>query len=458
MAFSSIPVTIGCRKPVNKHDMSIQLSSELYQQLQLDQTKSIKLLLGKASLTADIQLVDMGENEMLISENIYRKYSLPLNRHKFQAIYSPEHNTLMIGPVIGLVTDFPEPGQEQPNFRSIHAFCEELHHGIQERGGFFYVFRHDQFPLKGYYFENGNWHQAQLPLPDVIYNRIHSRKLEYSLPFKRFCNSLEQLGIPLFNDRFLSKWEVYQQISAGNQLLPALPVTKIFSKENLYDFAQTYETLFIKPVHGSQGRNIIKITRLPEGLFTIQSSLNHQTKEPGNQYQLSQLYQVVHPLLGNRIYIIQQGVPFLTIENRPVDFRVLCHRTITQRWGITSIIARLGANDEFVANLARGGTSMKPLKALQAVFEKNHASKALAEIKALSLEIAETVSKAGSGLTGELGIDIGVDCQGKAWLIEVNSKPSKLYEDDQGKIRPSAKAIIEFCTKLAFDYITEKED
>jgi hypothetical protein len=51
-----------------------------------------------------------------------------------------------------------------------------------------------------------------------------------------------------------------------------------------------------------------------------------------------------------------------------------------------------------------------------------------------------------------------VDQEGKLWIIEVNSKPSKNFEDGLGKIRPSAKALIQFCTLLAFDSTIVKED
>ncbi|MDV2887831.1 YheC/YheD family protein, partial [Alkalihalophilus pseudofirmus] len=69
---------------------------------------------------------------------------------------------------------------------------------------------------------------------------------------------MELLMIPLFNDRFLSKWEVYQQIHNEDSLQSAIPVTQIYSKEKLYELAQKYDMVFIKPIHGSQGRNIIK--------------------------------------------------------------------------------------------------------------------------------------------------------------------------------------------------------
>lgn len=458
MALSLTPINVVAQKCANSYDQTIQLSTELSQHLQLNKMKTIKISLGKTVVTAVIQIRNMGSNEMLVSDNILKKFSLPLNRYRFQACYQQKTQTLLLGPVIGLVTDFPVKEHEEPNFRSIHAFCEELHRVTQERGGLLYVFRHDQFPDQGYYFDGETWIPSKLPLPDVIYNRIHSRKLEYSPSFKRFRSQLEHQGIPLFNDRFLSKWDVYQLVSNEDKLQSKLPETKIFSKENLYDFVQTYETVFLKPVHGSQGRNIIKITRESAERFSVQSSLSHWEKNTEKLFELSELYSFAHPLLRGRIYIIQQGIPFLTYEKRAVDFRALCHKNTNHIWKITSMVARIGGSEEFVSNLARGGTSMKPLTVLLVCLPEKQAYEAWTQIKQLSLAIAETVSASGSGITGELGIDIGVDHDGKPWLIEVNSKPSKGFEDDNGKIRPSAKAIIKFCTILAFDFLIEKED
>jgi hypothetical protein len=76
----------------------------------------------------------------------------------------------------------------------------------------------------------------------------------------------------------------------------------------------------------------------------------------------------------------------------------------------------------------------------------------------LAIETAETICSSSAGITGELGIDIGVDPKGELWIIEVNSKPSKNFEDGGGKIRPSAKALIQFCTSLAFESTMIKED
>ncbi|HYK72188.1 MAG TPA: YheC/YheD family protein, partial [Pseudoneobacillus sp.] len=45
---------------------------------------------------------------------------------------------------------------------------------------------------------------------------------------------------------------------------------------------------------------------------------------------------------------------------------------------------------------------------------------------------------------------------GHPWLIEINSKPSKNFEEQEIKIRPSAKAIISYCQFLALEHVIQK--
>ncbi|OLS36519.1 hypothetical protein BTR25_17660 [Bacillus sp. MRMR6] len=356
---------------------------------------------------------------------------------------------MYLGPVVGLLTEFNSLATE-PSFGSIHAFCEELHHGILEAGGFFYVFTYKEFNVQGYYYSNGNWLPSELPLPDVIYNRIHSRRLEYTNDFTLFRKKLEQLNIPLFNDRFLSKWEVHQQLINENHLVTHVPETGLFSKENLTYFLEKYETVFIKPVHGSQGRSIFKLEKI-DGVLSVDSSLKAFSEKKLTKFTIDEIYLQLKPLLNNRIYIVQQGIQLITYESRGMDFRVLCHMNHRDFWEVTSVVARVSAEAEFVSNIAKGGEVMAPQTAIEKSFIAKEATRILSEMKELAVEITSWISLQSSGIFGELGIDIGIDHTGKLWLIEVNSKPSKNFEDGKLKIRPSAKAIIKFCTKLAFD-------
>ncbi|WP_342430164.1 YheC/YheD family protein [Neobacillus sp. FSL H8-0543] len=444
------PVAIIPRKSNYRTDNLIQMSSQLNNQLLIENSQEVQLVIGKKPIEVNIQIKEMESNEILFPENLYSEFYLPVKQIKFHARYSNDIHTLHLGPVIALLTDIKTSGKEVPHFRSIHSFCEELHHGISENGGFFYVFTYRNFTAQGYFFDNGKWHSFVPPLPDVIYNRIHSRRLEYADDFAIFRKKLIELNIPYFNDRYLSKWEVHDRLINENHLQPHIPETKIFSKENLVDFIKRHETVFIKPIHGSQGRNIFKLIK-EKDLYSIKSSITSKPEEFSNPFRLEDIYQHIQPLLNNRIYILQQGISLTAYESRGMDFRVLCHKTVNNNWHVTSVVARISAEDEFVSNIARGGEILAPLIALGSLMSKKDAKETLTRMKDLSIETAAALSFQSPGIIGELGIDIGIDQEGNPWLIEVNSKPSKNFDDGLLKIRPSAKAIIQFCTMLAFD-------
>jgi glutathione synthase/RimK-type ligase-like ATP-grasp enzyme len=449
----SVPLTTISLQPAKFTDKSqvIQMSSTLIQQLHLNIEADLTVIIGKKSIALYIETAELSANEVKLSESMIKEFGLPIQPLQLHAAVDKDKRTLKLGPIIGLLTEYDLDSGGRPQFRSVHMFCEELHHGISEYGGFFYVFSFKDFPQKGFYFKDGKWFSGVLAMPDVIYNRIHSRKLEHSAVFKKFRNKLEDLSIPLFNDRFLSKWEVYEQLIQESYLHPFLPETKLFSKDNLIDLAGKYNTVFIKPIHGSQGKNIIKLVKTDENHYLYQTSVQTISQGLEKIFRREDLYQQIKPILGNRIYIIQQGIPLLNYKGCAIDFRALCHKTILNQWQVTSLVARISSEQEFVSNIARGGQIIKPLKAFQDQMNRTQALDTLKLMKELAIKTSDTINKYSSGIVGELGIDIGVDLEGNVQLIEVNFKPSKNFEDGLMKIRPSARAIIQFCSMLSFD-------
>ena len=81
-------------------------------------------------------------------------------------------------------------------------------------------------------------------------------------------------------------------------------------------------------------------------------------------------------------------------------------------------------------------------------FDHSQALKLQHTLVQLSKKIAHHLTNQHHGLFAELGIDLAFDQNLHPWIIEVNSKPSKKFEGQYEKIRPSVKAIINYMSKL----------
>jgi hypothetical protein len=452
---SYLPITIVPTKTFQEDKNTIYLSSSLLNYWALNINHQIEICIGSKNVTVTVDTKPIEKDRILFSELLLEEIPLPKKEILFLSQFNQEIKTLYIGPIFALVTEVSEQENEEPSFRSVHSFCEELHYASNIGGGFFYVFHLKDFSkdaIEGYYYETDGWKKDSFPPPNVIYNRVHSRKLEASSYFRKIAAELNFEKIPIFNERFLSKWEVHKTLYEEEHLHPYLPDTELYRDENLSTFLNKYNSVFIKPINGSQGRNILKVSRR-DGKISVQSSTAGEQEKIMDFNQLSSFIEWFKKRRNQTTFIIQQSLPLAAYQNRQLDFRVLCHRNHQQDWKVTSIVSRVSAPAQFVSNLARGGEMLKPLKPLVYLFDQKTAISQVALMKELSIEAANVISQSSSGLIGELGIDMGVDESGRIWIIEINSKPSKNAEEQNTKIRPSAKAIFEYATSLAFQHI-----
>lgn len=245
--------------------MVLELNPALAKHLLITNEESILLSLGQKQLTIRIIYRQVDEKELFISQSVFDYFNIPLEGHLMLVNYIVQSKVLSLGPIIAIMTDFFEiADQSPPHFRTIHQFCQEINQTVDLLGGITYVCHPKDIKeteVLGYINIEGEWKKQLLPLPDVIYNRVHSRKIENSPSFKNLKNLLYKYAIPFFNEQFLSKKEVYEYLFDETHLRTYLPETENYSKEQLLHFIQKYSSIFIKPVNGRQGKQIIHIRK-----------------------------------------------------------------------------------------------------------------------------------------------------------------------------------------------------
>ncbi|WP_456276050.1 YheC/YheD family endospore coat-associated protein [Bacillus sp. AK128] len=431
----------------------IRIPEELFLQWSLSLSKKYHLQCGDYSTYVRL-FPEPDLKDVVMDPKLINALKLPTTDQNLTLFYHEHAEMLSIGLIIGLLTETREL-ENGPSFGSVHEFAKELSTYCQENHVLFYVFSLrtfdvDSLKVQGYIWNGGKWELSEVPVPHVVHNRIHSRKREKSVGADRLFTLLQEKQIPFFNDHFLNKWESHQHLIQHEHLLPYLPETELLLNINLLEeVLSKHNRVFIKPIHGSQGKKIMKIEKTDEHYLLDYTTFNGEIEKKYETIQ--ELFHAIKPRLANQTSIIQQGITLLTYEDRILDFRFLCHMNHMNKWKVTSAVARVSSPNEFVSNLARGGELYKVNTLLRNLLDTKTALDVNKMLYELAVEVASSIGQSEEGLFGELGIDLALDEQAKPWIIEVNTKPSKNLDSSTPTliVRPSAKAVIQYCLYLS---------
>ncbi|MEW9670697.1 YheC/YheD family protein [Ammoniphilus sp. 3BR4] len=430
------------------------LSPKIQQALQIPLRSPIILQLGQKTVSCIVQTFTSTASLVRMRKDLGDHLHIP-DGIQLNIRYDSKHRRLVLGPVFGvLITTLIKT--PEGIFGSASSFCKELVQGAKAKGILAYIFTlkdldHENLTAKGWRWENGKWIQRTLPYPDIIYNRLASRRDENRTETQDWIKGLKKKGITFFNEHFLNKWQVHEALSNIKEASPYLPSTHMLKGfATVKDAVERFPQVYLKPTNGSLGKGIYRISRNGNRFTCQYSTMSGSVRKEFSK--LSDLYQSIAPKVSRRIpYLVQQGLRLVKVNGNPLDFRSLVQRDQTGKWAVTSIVGRIGQDQSIVSNLARGGTIMPVAKALQAASPWNGPRPSTKQLKKISTTLSESLESSMEGHFAELGIDLAVDTHGKVWLLEINAKPSKNDDQvlsEQNKTRPSVKKLFDYALYL----------
>lgn len=196
-----------------------------------------------------------------------------------------------------------------------------------------------------------------------------------------------------------------------------VPETNWYKATTLTKMLTAYSTLYIKPDKGSQGTGIIQVKRLnnSESLISFKAS----SKKYLNTEIASE---VTKRMQKGKKYIIQQGIQLATYQKKPFDMRIVLQKPSNQ-WQLTWMSAKVAPrSNSIVTNVAKGARDAKIEEVLRGADQRLNVSAVLKELSDVSYKIAR---KLGSRFPLRIvGLDMGIDKNGKVWFIEANTSPS----------------------------------
>lgn len=436
-------------------DQTFMIGRKLIKKWKIPENQSITLRFGSLVLNGKAVEVQ-GLDGIRLSTSVLEKLGI----HHETALcmkYKSSTQTLLLGPLIGVMVHRVNDGNTERLFGSITSFCKELHQACEQSGAFVYFFTLNDIHarasrLKGWTYHNG-WKSRHFPIPNVIYNRLTSRKYENMPKVQHFLEHVKkQYHTDIFNEKYLNKNEVFDALKKDTQLQHYLPESYLFKNyQMLKTMSSKHSTLFLKPVTGSLGKGIIRIHREETGGYSCSySSLSGTHQQTFTR--LSKLFNKISGKLKSRSYQIQQGIHLATVRGKPVDFRALVQRNSQGEWSVTSVVARVAREQHFVSNIAQGGSLNKVTDALEhSSLSSDLRAELPAKMRRAALDIAKGIETFIPAHFAELGVDLAIDERGKIWLLEVNSKPSKNDNTfgGSGRIRPSVRKTIQYARFLA---------
>lgn len=436
-------------------DDVLMLGESLMKQWRIPAQQQLALQFG--SFRHSVTVVPVPRYEGLrISQTLARRMGI-YSGTPLRLQYQTMTRTLALGPLIGVLVSRDNPGQSDKPFGDITMFCRELTDACRSQGAYVYFFTPNAIgpslaSVEGWVYTKG-WHKMMLPSPDVVNNRLTSRKLENRPAVQQFMTEIKhRFGAHVFNEKFLDKSEVFDALKKDASLQKYLPESHTLQNYTLLkNMCSRYSSVFLKPVRGSLGKGIIRLTRIaPESWQASYATVNGTKKQSFSS--LVKLFSTLTGKMKTVRYLIQQGLTLIEIGGRPVDFRALTQKNSSGKWTITSIVSRTAGTHHFVSNLARGGT-LSTVK--ESVAKSNlpvtFRGGAYIRLQKAALEIARGIDTNIPAHFGELGIDLALDTSGRVWLLEVNSKPSKNDNTPlkEGKIRPSVRMMIQYARYIS---------
>jgi len=294
--------------------------------------------------------------------------------------------------------------------------------------------------------EKIQWIPATMPMPNIVYNRIPNRILEQRHEEQVAIRFFQETpGIRLFNPGFFDKWMLYEYLMNSEETQPYLPETVQWDKENeCRQLFQRHPILFLKPVDGKAGLDMIRIIREPNGYEVIHQSQNG--KKRYHRTHFNSLWRLLETLTNQRKYILQQGIPLATYRNRPFDLRLLLQKDGTGCWQFTGLGIRVAGRDAISTHVPMGGSIAPASEVLQEVFRDRHAE-IRETIEQTALKIARHIEAERQYNLGEMSMDLGIEQNGRLWFFEANAKPMKFDEPDIRHL--SLARLLHYCLYLS---------
>ncbi|SFI93096.1 YheC/D like ATP-grasp [Paenibacillus sp. UNC496MF] len=305
--------------------------------------------------------------------------------------------------------------------------------------------------IGGYALRSGEWRPESFPLPDVVYDRALPASAAEARRFRHALARLKQRKrYALLNGSLPGKLDVFRAMAHDEALRPLLPETEPYEGAGQLArlLARHPGGLFLKPAAGMHGKGALRLLADAEGWRADGRDRHNRplarrfrTREAAGAW--------LDRFASAAPYLVQPCLRLTDEEGRAFDVRALLQKDAGGRWTFTGAAVRRGGAGSVTANLHGGGTAATAAAAFRPRFGEDGAAELLARVRRAS-ERAGACLEAHFGRFAELGLDFGLEPDGRLWLLEANAKPGRAsFAADADAAEAAVRRPLDYAMLLA---------
>lgn len=265
------------------------------------------------------------------------------------------------------------------------------------------------------------WVSEVIDYPLIIDNdntKSMNNKLVFNDLSKNCYMTTQVLGGKLKTLKLLSDNNIFTEC--------LIPQVIIKNRKDFVSFINLYEETVLKPIIGSQGKNIF--------FFTLKDNKIYINFE-GKITELDSLDKFYDSVIVGKNFIIQKYIKSTTLQGAPFDIRIHVQRDGNNEWRNTKTYVRIGTGEGMTANIATGGAIANVKPFIEKRYKKESLN-VLKKINRVTKDLPNLFQQFYEKEIDSLGIDLGVDNNGNLWIFEINSFPgTKFFELEEAIIR-----------------------
>ncbi|CAI6083165.1 Endospore coat-associated protein YheD [Paenibacillus sp. JJ-100] len=269
--------------------------------------------------------------------------------------------------------------------------------------------------------KEGRYVRERMPLPSVI----HNRSLQLRGAEQRQITRLLLQGIQIYNVRNRYRKDyVHEMLRHDPFLKDHLPQAVKATPETLIYMMEHYKDLIIKPCNGSVGHGIMRLFQ--QNRHWKLTCETRASRKGWATFRLNrgQLPTAILRRIFHHAYLIEERIPLIRYEGRPIDLRVSVQRGEDGLWSVTGMFAKAAPAHTFVTNIAQGGKVMTVAEALGLTAPSMELFQLESRIGMVALRIARTLAASLPHLA-DLGLDLGITRSGQVFFIECNGRDQR---------------------------------